>query len=101
MSTYEYKQCPMCRAWIGEEPHTCGGNKIGFANALMPDASPMVQWHGLVDLETKDYLRRIAEALEALVNLMTPSQTETPPRRYDEKLYIAYADGSDSQVIER
>jgi len=67
---YNYKQCPICRAWLSDDGfHQCGTvDKINPDYSALPVASNHIQTIFL-DEATKDYLRRIAEALEELVKV--------------------------------
>jgi len=65
---YNHKQCPICRAWIGDDPHTCATNLPRHSNDPFERLNKQIDMinacTSFVDSETKDYLRRIAEALE-------------------------------------
>ena len=72
-NTAGWTRCPDCGVLIDRHyAHACPGTPWQQVTL-----SPFTQ---TVDAETKDYLRRIAEALEALVNLMTPRKVEVPPQ---------------------
>ena len=90
-------QCPTCGLWVHLDLHECGGAPWHYVepqplptnlNIMTATTSGPI----VADAEVKDCLRRIAEALEAIVNLMTPSKP--PPKRdADGDPHIILTDG--------
>ncbi len=88
-----WKMCARCGIgyWMGEE-HFCPPGE--YQQQQTPWQQVTLSGPVMADAEIKDYLRRIAEALETLVNLLTPSKT--PPSRINDEVFIMYANGSET-----